>query len=297
MRIKIFSLWKNVWVDYLKKYFDSTEHDVEFIIHEQINVKKVEEADVAIFMWANEHVITLSKQRLKYCKKYIVFCRSYEIFYGHINKIKWNNIDDIVFVNPAFAKEYKTLPVKVSFIPNAIDLDKWELQKHSKGFNLAMVAHLNHKKGIDHIPQFMKKLTDIDSRYTLHIAGDIQDARHLLYINHLLEDMGICDNVILHGYINDLQSWLKDKDYLFTCSVTEGHPNNVIEAMSLGIKPLIHNWIGAKDTFPERLVWSDIDSAVKMVTDGYDSTSYRKFIEKNYDMWKVYPKLEELCSL
>ena len=48
-------------------------------------------------MWANEQVIELSKLRLKYCKKYVVFCRSYEIFYGHVNGISWNKIDDVVF--------------------------------------------------------------------------------------------------------------------------------------------------------------------------------------------------------
>jgi len=296
MRIKFFSLWNNVWIPYLKKYFNSTEHNVEFVISNQINLKKVEEADVAVFMWANEHVVALVKQRLKYCKKYIVFCRSYEIFYGHIKRIRWDKIDDLIFVNPAFGKEYEKLPTRVHFIPNAIDLSKWDMQEHSKGYNVAMVAHLNHKKGIDLIPQFVKKLVAISPKYILHIAGEIQDSRHVLYMAHLIREMGLVDNVILHGFVKDIKTWLKDKDYLFTCSVTEGHPNNVMEAMALGIRPLIHNWIGAMGTFPKNLIWNDIDRAVEMVGEDYRSESYRKFIEDNYDMWKVYPELEKIIT-
>jgi hypothetical protein len=34
-------------------------------------------------------------------------------------------------------------------------------------------------------------------------------------------------------------------------SLSEGNPNNVIEAMAKGIKPVVHAWPGAEDQFPE----------------------------------------------
>jgi len=147
--------WNNVWVRYLTKYFDKVD-DIDFkvLISNKLNFKDINGADVFICGWANELAIELSK-RPKVCKKYITFARSYEVFFGHIDKINWKNFDDVIFVNKAFCDLYKhIIPSKMWFMPNAIDLDEWKPQRHSRGLNIAMVANLSHKKGIDLIPQY-----------------------------------------------------------------------------------------------------------------------------------------------
>jgi len=297
MRVTLFTYWNNVWVRYLKKYFDTIK-DIDFRVevNSQLNSNIMQESDITIFGWADKSVIEASKYFMKFSKKYIVFCRSYEIFFGHIRKINWKHIDSCIFVNKHFSEEFGSkIPTKVEYLPNAIDLDEWKFQKHEAGYDIAWVANLSHKKGIDLIPQFMHKLCQKDKRYKLHLAGADQEPRHIMYLKYQLEELGLTDNVIFYNSVKGIQDWLKDKSYLFTCSVTEGHPNNVLEAMSLGIKPIIHTWLGAKEQFPKHLLWSDIDTAVKLVTeDEYNSESYRKFIINNYDLWKVYPRLEDI---
>lgn len=295
MKVVMFTYWENVWVRYLRKYFDAIpDIDFEILVNSQINNKAMEGADVVIFGWANEAVIQLSKYFMKFAKRYIVFVRSYEIFFGHIQKINWKHIDDCIFVNPAFAREYGNIPTNVHFMPNAIDLDEWKLQPHKKGNNIAWVANLNHKKGIDLIPQYMSRMVAINPEYVLHVAGKDQEPRHVKYMMNMLKELDLLDNVKFYGKVENIREWLKDKDYLFTSSVTEGHPNNVLEAMALGIKPLIHNWIGAKELFPKELIWSTLTEAISMTAcDEYDSKKYRKFIKDNYSL-NVYKKLEKI---
>lgn len=293
--------WKNVWVDYIKKYFKDKDIKVDFNVSYQINLHEMHKYEVAVFCWCDNNVIRLSKLPVKYCKRYIVFVRSYEIFFGYTNDVAWNNIDDVIFVNYEFYKEFKAklrdFKCRVHYLPNAIDLDKWGFQEHNKGFNIAMVCNLSHKKGIDQIPQFIYQLQKYDKRYNLHIAGRHDEARHTLYIKHIIKEMGLKDKVHFYGKVDDIQKFLSDKDYLFTCSVTEGHPNNVIEAMALGIKTIVHNWIGSKDNFPKELIWTDIDRAVNLVLeDTYDSSYYRRYAEDNFDMNKIYPNLEKILK-
>ena len=297
MKVIMFTYWQNAWVPYLRKYFDKIDDiDFEVIVDDQLRSDKMMKADITIFAWADPSVIQATKYFMKLSRKYIVFCRSYEIFFGHIHKINWKLVDDCIFVNPSFAREYgNSFDTRVHYLANAIDIDAWELQLHKDGFDIAMVANLNHKKGIDMIPQFMHKICQYDKRYTLHIAGQDQEHRHTIHIKHLIKDLGLEDNVKFYGKIKGIQEWLSDKDYLFTCSVTEGHPNNVLEAMALGIKPLIHNWRGAKEQFPNHLVWSTIDEAVNLIIENkYDNEKYRNFIEENYSIDKVYPALERI---
>lgn len=303
MKALLFSPWKNVWVDYLDKYFKKTDIQLDFNISYQINMHEMHKYDAAIFGWCDPNIVKLSKWPFKYCDRYIVFVRSYEIFFGYVNDVAWGNVDDVIFVNWVFYNEFKAkleaaFKIRVHYLPNAIDLETWKFQKHQKGFNVAMVANLSHKKGVDLIPQFLHQLVKRDKRYCLHIAGRGDEKRHTIYMKHILQEMGLRNNYKLHGNIDNIQEWLKDKDYLFTCSVTEGHPNNVIEAMAVGMKPIVHSWLGARHDFPEELIWVDLDRAVELVTeDKYDSGSYRAYAEEFFDMNKIYPNLERILKL
>lgn len=296
MKIDAFTPWENCWVRYMSKYFANTEHDLVWHIGQQVNMGRI--PDVGLFCWADDAAIKLSKHPLKICKRYVVFIRSYEIFYGLITQIKWKNIDDAIFVNKAFYEEYKDkLPCRVHYLPNCIDLDEWKYQDHTKSFKVGMVCSLNHKKGINMVPQLMWELNKADPRYEIYIAGKIEEPRYEIYLNNLLRQMGLEDKVHFEGQVKDIQHWWEDKDYLFTCSVTEGHPNNGIEAMALGVKPVIHYWMGAEHNFPEHLMWKGLSEAVKIITeDEYDSKSYRCYAQDNFDMRLVYPALENILS-
>lgn len=297
MKIYAHSAFNNVWVPYLKKYFNTRKPEIDFDIDvnpKGINTKQMSESDVTLFCWGNEPTIEMTHKK-KLSKRYVVILRSYEIFYGFINHINWKNVDDVIFVNPAFAVEFgNKLPCRVHYVPNGIDLDEWKFQEgHKESNNIGWVANLNHKKGINLLPQFLYEYKKHNDKFVLHVAGKAQEPRFMLYCDHLFNELGLTDNIKFYNHVSNIQEWWKDKDYCFTCSVTEGHPNNVIEAMSLGVKPIIHNWLGAKQTFPESLIWSNMDEALRIILlRNYDSKSYRKFIEDNYDIFKVYKQLE-----
>lgn len=293
--VRFYTSWNNVWVKYLKKYFKNAQ----VIVQDKFNKTDVETpCDVAVFCWANELPIYLTRKNIKFAKKYVVFVRSYEIFFEYIYEMNWKLVDDVILVNKVFFDCYRGMfeknGCKVHYLPNAIDLDEWQMQEHMIGPKIAMVCRLNHKKGLDLIPQFMSM---IPKEYHLHIAGKIQGIRHVAYIDNIIYHMGLKDRVHYEGEVKDVKGWLKDKNYLFTCSVTEGHPNNVIEAMALGIKPLIHGWIGAECHFPEGLIWYKLEDAVKMIKEGkYESHLYRKWVEERWDMNKIYPQLEKIIA-
>lgn len=298
MNLFFHTSFTNVWVPYYKKYFTS-KPDINFTIetnNKGMSIDKVKEADVLVMCWANEAAIHMTNNLPKLAKKYIVIVRSYEIFYGFLNKINWKNVDAAIFVNQGFYSEYKDkLGCKCYYMPNAIDCEEWKMQDHKESYNLGWVANLNHKKGLNIIPHIMNELCSLNKNYKLHLVGKIQEPRFIIYCNHLFKEMGIEENIIFDGYCENIKEWWKDKDYCLTCSVTEGHPNNVLEAMALGVKPIIHNWIGAKESFPNNLIWTNLKECIDLIHyREYDGLEYRRFVEDNYDIWKVYPMFEEI---
>ncbi|XBO86747.1 glycosyltransferase [Bacillus licheniformis] len=145
--------------------------------------------------------------------------------------------------------------------------------------------------------QAFKALIDKDPRYKLFIAGTFQDARYQLYFRQMIDELRLTDSVQFDGWQADMNQYLEDKHYLICTSLLESQHMSAMEAMAKGIKPLIHNFYGAKTIYDESVVWNTIDEFVAMMTsDDYTSLHYRSFIEKHYSYDLSMRKIEEMIS-
>jgi SAM-dependent methyltransferase len=188
---------------------------------------------------------------------------------------------------------YKQIKDKISIIPNGLDLTKFVFKTRQPGYDLAVVAHINHKKDPASWLQVIAKLKTIDKRYKLHIAGDFQDLRYANYFRHFIKETHLEKNIELLGFVNDVNGFLEDKNYLLSTSIHESFGYNIAEAMARGIKPIIHNFDGAKTIWPNEFIYNAINEAVEKVSEQtYDSESYRRFIEDNYPLEQQIKTLE-----
>ncbi|RVD50324.1 glycosyltransferase, partial [Mesorhizobium sp. M2D.F.Ca.ET.140.01.1.1] len=85
-----------------------------------------------------------------------------------------------------------------------------------------------------------------------------QDARYQLYFNQMIDELRLTDNVQFDGWQDDMNQYLEDKHYLICTSLLESQHMSAMEAMAKGIKPLIHNFYGAKTIYDESVVWNTI---------------------------------------
>jgi len=117
----------------------------------------------------------------------------------------------------------------------------------------------------------------------LHLAGDTQHFDVINYLDNLAIQLN--RKIYIYGQIKEsnLDLWLEDKNYILSTSMREGCPNNVIEAMAKGIKPVVHNWPGAKEQFGE-CVFNTIDEAVAMISSDspYNSDQYLKCVNDKF---------------
>ena len=161
-----------------------------------------------------------------------------------------------------------------------MDLSKTPFKERKPGHEIAWVAHISYKKAPELAIQVIKKLVDIDPRYRLHVAGDFQDPRYEVYMKHMVRVMNLEKNVIFHGWVDDMDEFWEDKNYLLFTSLHEGHPYSVIEAMARGIKPVIHWFRGADELYDEKWLFTTVDEAVNtLAAESYDSKSYRNFLK------------------
>jgi glycosyltransferase involved in cell wall biosynthesis/SAM-dependent methyltransferase len=254
--------------------------------YEQIN-QGMEWADICWFEWCDELIIHASKLGTANEKKLICRLHSYEAFTPFINQVNWNAIDKVIFVAEhireyVLENEPKLKGEKTIIIPNGINVDNYKFKKRENGFKIAHVGYINYKKGPMLLLHAFDSLVKIDSRYSLHIAGQFQDPRYILYFRQFIKEMKLENNIFFEGWQEDIDQWLEDKNYLLTSSVLESQHLAVMEAMSKGIKPLIHNFVGARSIYKDDYLWTSITEIVDKIRVPYYSEAYRDYIRENF---------------
>jgi glycosyltransferase involved in cell wall biosynthesis len=262
-------------------------------------------ADIVWLEWANEMTVAITNHtNLLKGKRVICRLHSYEAFAGYVQKIKWERINDVVFVADHIKnfviQQIPKLPDLVQdihVIPNGIDLNKFSFKDRKKGWNLAYVGNISYKKGPMLLLHAFQELAQVNGRYNLYIAGLFQDARYSLYFGQMLAELGLEKRVHFDGWVKDINAWLDDKQYIVCASVLEGHPVGLMEAMACGLKPVIHNFVGARRLYPDKFIWNSIPEFVAMVTGSdYDSSEYRKFVEDRFSLQHQLASIEAIVG-
>lgn len=248
--------------------------------------------DICWFEWCDELIGYASNLQIdKQCK---LICRihSYEVFTDYIKNVSWENVDKIIMISETikniFLEAIDIDKNKITIIPNGVDLNKWSYKDNIEDFNIAYVGYINYKKGPMLLLHSFKAIYDYDKRFKLYIAGKFQDYRDKLYFQQMIHELGLEENIIFDGWIDDLDNWLNDKNYIICTSVLESQNMSVMQAMAKGIKPLIHNFVGAKLIYDEKFIWNTMNDLIFSISNNvYNSEEYRSFIEKNYSQVKI----------
>lgn len=268
----------------------SDKYDVKKVIVTDLRQidEEMPDADICWFEWCDELVIYGSKLTIAKDKKIICRLHSYEAFTDYPAKVNWDTVDKTIFVaehirDAVLENTPSLLKEKTVIIPNGIVLDNYTFKNRKPGFKIAYVGYINYKKGPMLLLHTFKAIYDRDHRYKLYMAGTFQDGRDVLYFRQMIRELGLEGNVFYEGWQNDVNKWLNDKDYIICTSVLEGHPVGVMEGMAKGIKPLIHNFVGARKIFPQKYIWNTIGECIEqLITVDYFSNEYRQVIEKQY---------------
>ena len=267
----------------------------KFIIRTQQEIyNAIDWADIVWLEWCNQSAIIGTNYEGIKGKKVIVRLHSYEVFTNFPKQINWPIVDKLILVAPhikGILKEF--IPdiekkVKIEIVSNGIDLDSTPWRERQPGHNIAWVGFINYKKNPQMALQIMKKLAmgifnhgilTADPQYKLHIAGSFQDLRYKVYLEYMIKEMGLEDDVKFYGWIDDMEKFWENKNFLLHTSIHESFGYGIFEAMARGIKPVIHNFRGAKGLYPDINIFNTIEGAAREIIYGnYYSKMYRSWI-------------------
>jgi glycosyltransferase involved in cell wall biosynthesis len=250
-----------------------------------------EMADKAKIIWAEWANATAAEIADYECgAKKILRIHAYEAFGEAIKYINFKKFDTVIFIaehiKEYVERKYGKIPNAV-VIPNGIQTDKFDCKDKEENNKIAYAGQLSRKKGIGELFLIAKSLPE----YEFHCAGQFTEDDVCEYFHKKKPD-----NVFLHPFQYDLNKWFKDKTYIINTSVREGSPVGVLEGMSAGLKPLINDWIGAKEIYGE-YVYKNIKELKGLLEGTHEPEKYRDFVKDNYDFKKVYKEIEKLIKV
>jgi len=265
-------------------------------------------ADVILSMWCAEPVQMLSS--LGRGPTLLSYCRSYEALSPEMMRaVRWPVVDGLVFIAPHVREMFAQAAAgKITEMRGGVqlpvidvrnfytsDVPERPLPTAKPGNNVGFVATLGHKKGVELALQALAELPG----FTLHVAGNHAEPRFAEYWRHAVATLGLSTRVVMHGWVDDIPGWFRSVpiNYVLSTSPWEGCPNNVIEAMAHGIKPLVHNWPGATEMFGPELVWSRLDELPGMMRDGeYLAAKYQDQVRERFSRERIMPVVEDFVA-
>lgn len=260
--------------------------------HEFVATKRPQDrgADVEIYAWCD--VATVEALEFKPKGKRIVFLRAYEFYeYGWQN-VDWGRVDAVFVVNDHIGRLFHSATgIVPEVVYNAVDPSRWAYRDRGPGHKIALVAAVHYKKNHALALEILSRLP---LEYELHCAGEVQCPDVMEYLDQLARELQ--RTLYFHGRIEDMDAWLEDKDYILSTSFREGSPNNVLEAMAKGIKPVVMAWPGAREQFPEAC--STVGEAVgQILSKDYESSLYLERVNEKFSLdnyARVISKAEEI---
>jgi glycosyltransferase involved in cell wall biosynthesis len=268
-------------------------------------------SDISWFEWCTDLAMNGSKLP-KVCKN-IIRLHRYEAYLDCPKEVNWDNVDVLITVGNRCVNEVLCRKVpdigsrtRIMEIANGVDLEKFRFVDRPRGKNIAFVGNLRLVKNPMFALQCMQKLNSIDREYKLFFAGWIPKVDEFVeqYLRHMVESLGLKSVVFFDGWQKDISSWLADKHYIVSTSVIESQGMGILEGMANGLKPVVHNFPGAEQTFAQEFLFNTAEDFCKQILSAeYEPRRYRLFVEERYLLQmqlkrvnKVLTGLERSCT-
>ena len=259
-------------------------------------------SDISWFEWCTE-LAKIGSDLPKVCHT-IIRLHRYEAHLNWPQLINWKNVDTLITVGNRWVLEAINHWVvdisrltSVVTIPNGVNLESIPFKRRKPGKNIAFVAKLRMVKNPMLLVQCMAELLKLDPEYKLCMAGEMHDLLLWQYLQHMTKEFGIANAFIYDEWQDDIQSWLDDKSYIVSTSVIESQGMGILEAMAAGIKPVIHNFPGAAETFGHTYLFNTPHEFCRHIIGGtYDSEQYRTYVQQRYALTPQLRKINEIVA-
>jgi len=300
MKIAIIDECNGKFTNDIREHWEKS-HEVRF--DKYFDPKLVLWADTTFFDWAGNNSQRASDPNDSFWKEIpqpkdrniILRIHDIDAWVAQHKGVKLEWINHLVFVAKHIQAKVLSeieLPktTRVHLIKHGINPNKFIFRERPLDKKIALIGNINEAKNLPLALQVIAA----NPGYSLHIVGNGLGGWQKAYVLDFIARNDL--DVYLTEHVDDVGEFLEDKDFLLLTSIKEAFSFVVGEAMSKGIKPLIHHFYGAEDIWPEKYLWNKVSEVKAMLEGQYSSHEYRDFIDANYSLKKMLDEYNKIIK-
>lgn len=263
----------------------------------------VEKCDVIYYEYATNMVQQLAKEGKK-PKRVIVRAIDVENYMGYHHTFNYDFIDAFIFLNKSHKKMviengFACPKEKIHVIPPGINLSKYTLRETDpeEVLKIAYVGRLWIGKAVFGALDVAEAWWHLGQPVKLYLRGDGFDPPwYKKYVEYRIETSPV--EVVFDGWVDNLNTYLEDKDVLIVPSFKEAFSYVAAEAMAKGIPTLINDWYGAREVWPEWMIYRQpMDAFSKYGQMAHrPRKELRAVIEERYDEQLMFGRIDALLQ-
>ncbi len=263
----------------------------------------VEWADIVWFEFCNElfaHAINQNIRRLG--KRVIARWHRFEIVESSFpTRINFGFIDDLILVSHDMLRVLRhrvpqlSQKTRTHVVWNGLNLEKFKPIPSLDKKKIVWAAKPFMRKNQPMFLQIMHALVKRDPSYTLHVAGEQEEFVMAPYLQRTTEKLGLARHVFFHGWQRDMPAFLADKGVILSTSIHESFGYNIAEAMAVGALPVIHDYPGAEEFWPDEIRFSSVDEAVEKIIAG-QMHQWSQYVREKFPLAKQLHEVDMVMN-
>lgn len=289
---------------------DIREHlsgDYEIVAIKPRNLQDIEKvvawADVVWFEFCNELFLQAINQNIKARgKRVIARWHRFEIVESTFpQRMRFEHIDDLILVSHDMLRVLRgRVPnldarTRTHVVWNGVNGAKFAPLNTLDRKKIAWVAKPFLRKNHPMFLQIMHELVKRDPSYTLHVAGEVEEFVTLPYLKRTAEKLGLTRNIFFHGWQRDMPAFLADKGVILSTSIHESFGYGIAEAMAVGALPIVHDYPGAEEFWPDAIRFSSIGEAVDLILAG-QMHQWVRYVNEKFPLSKQMRDIDAIMN-
>lgn len=263
-------------------------------------------ADLLWFDHFDDALVALTRQ-LSFSPARVIcrFCGT-EFLDHKCDECRWEFFDDLVTASEStfqiLANRYDRLSsyCAAHLLPVAIDPGPEVELSHRQGNKLALTGRISMDLNSQMLLQVMAALGSRGGDFQLHIAGAFDKRSTQIYFEHLMQSLNLGGRVFFGPPPADQAAWFADKDIVISTALCPGREAGVFKAMAAGLRPVVHDFYGAREFYGEENVYASVDGLVDLLTRTRDGSirakSFRRFVVDNHNIATFSDQFLGICS-
>jgi glycosyltransferase involved in cell wall biosynthesis len=241
------------------------------------------QADTVLCEWCLGNAVWYSRH-VSDGQKLVVRLHAQEVRRDYPGQVRLDNVSQVVFVGPHMRDQVMARfgwgPDKLCVIPNAVDpVDMVREKLRGAQFNLGMLGICPAQKGFDRALDVLEELRARDPRFTLYIKGKMpwdyawlwkrppERAYYEGVFDRLWRSPLLAQSVVFDSPGPDVAAWLRKIGFVLSVSEHESFHLAVAEGAASGAVPIVLNWPGAAELYPNDWISPDLPSAAQRIRD------------------------------